>query len=80
MNVRQMMFSIPDGGQATIAMSEPMTTEAIAVVDEISALLLRTMRRNVLERRAQDAGAIEYDSWLNHDAGAREYDSWFTRA
>lgn len=80
MNVRQMMFSIPDGGQATIAVSEPISVEAIEVVDEISALLLRTLRRNVLERHARDAGAIEYDSWLNYDAGAREYDSWFTRA
>jgi hypothetical protein len=80
MNLRQMMFSIPDGGQATIAVSEPMTMEAIAVVDEISAVLLRNLRRSMLERHARDAGAIEYDSWLNHDAGAREYDSWFTRA
>jgi hypothetical protein len=80
MNLRQMMFWIPDGEQATITVSEPMSMEAIAVGDAISALLLRTLPRNVLERHAQDAGAIEYDSWLNHDAGAREYDSWFTRA
>jgi hypothetical protein len=75
-----MMFWIPDGEQATITVSEPMSMEAIAVGDAISALLLRTLPRNVLERHARDAGAIEYDSWLNYDAGAREYDSWFTRA
>ena len=93
MNVRQMMFSAPEGGQATLAFPEPVTAETIAMLEEASALMFRTLRRDALKRAARDAGALEFDSWRGHDgeprrgdgslardAGAIEYASWFVNA
>jgi hypothetical protein len=77
MNVRQTVFSQPDGGRPAPALPEPQTLEAIAQLEEICAVAFRALRRNVPGRQARDtAGALEYDSWLARDAGAVEYDSW----
>jgi hypothetical protein len=64
MNLREMVFSIPEGGQATLAFPEPVTLESIEVLEEASALMFRSVRRNALEAKGLDAGAIEYDSWV----------------
>jgi hypothetical protein len=77
MNLQQMMFSMPDGAQATLAFPKPMTLERIEMLEEASAAIFQSLRRNTLRQQAQDAGAIEYDSWANHrDAGSIEFDSW----
>ena len=79
MNARQMTFPMPEGGQATLDLSEPVTAEVLEMVEEISTLMFRSLRRNAPERQVLDAGAREYDSWLVRDAGAVEYDSWVAR-
>jgi hypothetical protein len=77
MNLRQMELSMPDGSHATLAFPEPATLETIAELEEASAAMFESLRRSTLKRRAQQDGAIEYDSWFaNRDAGAIEYDSW----
>jgi hypothetical protein len=63
MNVRQVVFSIPNGGQATLAFPEPVTLEIIDISADASAVTLRSVRRDALDPRGRDAGAIEYDSW-----------------
>ena len=63
MNVRQMVSSIPEGGHVTLAFPEPVTLETIEMLEEVSALMFRSLRRNALKPQARDAGAIEYDSW-----------------
>jgi len=64
MNLREMVFSIPEGGHAMLAFPEPVTLESIEALEEASALMFRSLRRNALEAKGRDAGAIEYDSWV----------------
>jgi hypothetical protein len=66
MNVRQMVFSAPEGGNATLAFPEPVTLETIEMLEEAAALMFRSLRRNALKPQAPDAGAIEFDSWAAH--------------
>ena len=63
MNMKQMQFSTPEGGHATLAFPDPVTLETIAMLEEASALMFRSLRRDALRPQARDAGAIEYDSW-----------------
>lgn len=49
-----------------------MNLETVQMLEEASALVLRALRRTAPPQQAQDAGAIEYDSWLAN----AEYDSW----
>ena len=62
MNVRQMVFPIPEG-QATLSVPEAMTLETIQMLEEASALAFRALRQDAPRKRFQEAGAIEYDSW-----------------
>jgi hypothetical protein len=62
MNLREMVFPMPEGGHATLALPEPVTLESIEVLEEASALMFRSLRRNAVEAKGRDAGAIEYDS------------------
>jgi hypothetical protein len=66
MNVKQMQFSTPEGGHATLALPEPVTLETIEMLEEASALMFRSLRREALRPQGLDAGAIEYDSWSAH--------------
>ena len=62
MNVRETQFP------------EAMTVEAMRLLEQASVQMLGALRRAALREQAQDAGAVEYDSW----AGALEYDSWWS--
>lgn len=63
MDVRQIVFPMPEGRLATLSLPEPVTLEAIETLERASAQVFRSLRRDALERQAQEAGAIEYDSW-----------------
>jgi hypothetical protein len=81
MILQQMVFSMSDGAHATLAFPEPMTLGKIEMLEEASAAMFQSLRRNALKQQAQEAGATEYHSWgANRDAGAIEYDSWAVRS
>ena len=63
MNLRQMVFPMPEGGHATLAIPDPVTLESVEMLEEASALMFRSLRRSALKPQAEDPGAIEYDSW-----------------
>lgn len=63
MNTRQMLFPIREGGQATLSVPEALTLETIQVLEEASALAFSALRRDVLQKKSQEAGVLEYDSW-----------------
>ena len=71
MDLRQMQFSIAEGGHATLAFRESVTLEAVEMLEEASALMFRTLRRTALRQRARDEGAIEYDSWVKSLSGSQ---------
>jgi|OpeIllAssembly_1097287.scaffolds.fasta_scaffold2180567_2 hypothetical protein len=80
MNVRQVVFPVPAGGDVMLAFPEPVTLESIEVLQRASVLLVESLRHSAQRQGTEDAGAIEYDSWLHcADAGAIEYDSWQSR-
>jgi hypothetical protein len=64
--VRQITFTTPEGGNATLAFPEPVTLETIEMLEEASAVMFRSLRRNAVKLQAQDAGAIEHDSWATN--------------
>jgi hypothetical protein len=93
MNVRQVMFSIPGGARATLAIPVPVTMATIELLEAASGQAFQSLRRDAHGTTAHDAGAIEHDSWLapqagggaldasrTRDAGAVEYASWFAGA
>ena len=63
MNVRQVVFSVPQGIQATLAFPEPVTEETIEMLEQASALMLRSLRCNAGRQDSSAAGEIEYASW-----------------
>jgi hypothetical protein len=80
MNVRQMVFPVPAGGDVMLVFPEPVTLDSIEVPQRASALLIEPPRHSAHRQGTEDPGAIEYDSWLHRaDAGAIEYDSWQSR-
>jgi hypothetical protein len=54
---------------------EAMTVETIQRLEEASARILHALREHARQQQAQQAGAMEYDSW----PAAMEYDSWCAR-
>jgi len=92
MNVRQMVFSIPETLQATLAFPEPPTPEVLRVLEGVSTLVCRAIGAAAGVPRALETGEIEYRSWgrasdANEarralrsgalDAGEAEYASWW---
>lgn len=78
MNVRQMVFSIPETLQATLAFQEPPTPEVLRVLEGVSTLVCRAIGGVADVPRASDAGEVEYASWgRTPDRGEVEYASWF---
>jgi hypothetical protein len=78
MNVRQMMFSIPETLQATLAFPEPPTPEVLRVLEGVSTLVCRAVGGAASDEPGLDAGEIEYASWRQtSDRGEIEYASWF---
>jgi hypothetical protein len=67
MNVRHVVFPMPDGRLATMSLPEPLTPESIDALEHESARVWRALRRDALaaqaQRQAREAGAIEFDSW-----------------
>lgn len=67
MNVRHVVFPMPDGRLATMSLPEPLTPESIDALEHESARVWRALRRDALaaqaQRQAREAGAIELDSW-----------------
>ena len=63
MTTRKMMFLVADEEPATRAGREPETLATIEQLEAVVARLFGALRHEVLDRRAQDLGAIEYDSW-----------------
>lgn len=56
----------PDFPEATVV-------ETLQRLEEAAARIFGALRDNARQQQAQQAGAIEYDSW----SAAIEYDSWF---
>jgi hypothetical protein len=44
---------------------EAMTLETIEMLEQAAAMMFHGLRRNVARPHAQQAGAVEYDSWSN---------------
>ena len=62
MTVQRDLISSP---QATPAgFSRPVSPETIELVEQLLAGVLRSLRGETSAREAQEAGAIEYESWL----------------
>jgi hypothetical protein len=53
-----------------------MTLEVLEALEVTSARLVRKLRLAAQPGAAQDAGAIEYDSWVARSPGELGYDSW----
>ena len=70
MKVRHVMFPMPDGRLATMALPEPLSPGAIDALERELARVCGALRRDALdaqaERDARAAGAIEVDSWALH--------------
>ncbi|NWG76475.1 MAG: hypothetical protein HXY24_18045 [Rubrivivax sp.] len=69
MNVRQVVFPMPDGRLATMSLPEPVTPESIDALEHESARVWHALRRDAFaaqaQRQAREAGAIEFDSWAS---------------
>ncbi len=66
MQVRQMTFSIPEGGQATLAFPEPLTPDTVDILEQAAALMFSALRRGAVRPPQPDAGALEYASWATY--------------
>jgi len=66
MDVRKLVVPLSDGGYATLTFPEPVTPERVRMLEEATALMLEALRDGALARQAQQAGAIEHDSWAAH--------------
>lgn len=70
MDVRHLVFPMPDGRLATLSLPEPLTPETIDALERESVRVWRSLRREALEaraeRQAREAGAIEFESWALH--------------
>lgn len=70
---RNMMFSIPEGGEVVITYPEPMTPESILMIEELCALWFRGLRRRAIQRQEAVNAEEEYDSWFPiHPSGVTE--------
>ena len=58
-----MVWSIHEGGEATISMP-PMGTESLESFESAVAIMFRNARRAALQIDGRDPGLVEYESWL----------------
>jgi hypothetical protein len=64
LNMRQMVFSVPEGGEVLITYPESMTPESILMVEELCAIWFRGLHRRAIQRPRQNDAATEYESWF----------------
>lgn len=64
MTVQQDVFSIPETGHAALPCPDPVSLETIELIEQALAQMLRSLRRGVPNRAAEEAGLLEYRSWL----------------
>jgi hypothetical protein len=64
---RKMVWSISEGGAATIELPE-MGLESLDELEEAVVLMFRSARRQAEKADAKDAGSLEYASWFNAPA------------
>lgn len=63
MNVLQLTVAVPGDDAAVLTLPEPLTAEMLARLEQAVACTLGMLRRDLCGH-ANDAGAIEYASWL----------------
>lgn len=66
MDVQKLVVPLSAGGYATLTFPEPVTPERVRMLEEATALMLEALRDGALARQAEQAGAIEHDSWAVH--------------
>lgn len=64
--IRPTTVSIPGCAPAALTLPQPLTPGALAALEQALASLFVTLRRDLQGERADDAGAIEFDSWRAH--------------
>jgi hypothetical protein len=64
MTVQRDLISSPQATAAVAGSTHPVAPETIDLVEQLLAGVLRSLRAEADVRVAQEAGAIEYDSWL----------------
>jgi hypothetical protein len=64
MTVQRDLTSSPQAASAVAGSIHPVSPETVALVEQLMAGVLRSLRGEASAREAQEAGAIEYDSWL----------------
>jgi hypothetical protein len=62
--MRQMIFSVPEGGAVVIAYPEPLSVETVDMLEEFYALMIRGLRRRATHSEEKASGEAEYASWL----------------
>jgi hypothetical protein len=62
--IRQMVFSVPEGGEVVTVFPQPLTPETIDMLEECYAIMFRGMRRMALKVQAFADADAEYESWF----------------
>jgi hypothetical protein len=63
MNLRTTTLALPDGGTLTLTLPESPTPAGIARLNAAIDSYLRTLSRDLVGAGADDAAALEVDSW-----------------
>lgn len=66
MTVQQNEFSGPETGHAGLPCPDPVSLETIELIQQALGQMVRSLRRSVPSRSAEEAGSLEYSSWLPH--------------
>ena len=66
MTVPQEVFSVPESGHTGLPCPDPVSLETIELIQQALAQMVRSLRRSVPSRSAEEAGSLEYSSWLPH--------------
>lgn len=64
MTVQSSEFSGPETGHTGLPCPDPVSLETIELIEQALGQMLRSLRRGVPSRAAEEAGLLEYRSWL----------------
>lgn len=64
LTIREMLFSVPEGGEVHISYPEQMTPESILMIEELCSLWFRGLHRRALKRQQAVDAESEYLSWF----------------
>jgi hypothetical protein len=64
MTVRQEVFSARETGDTGLPCPHPVSLETIELIQQALGQMARSLRRSAPDRSAEEAGLLEYSSWL----------------